>query len=356
MIGVTLQTLGNDIVLPKGTNICPAFYLSCKDIKKIPNVPLIWKCLKGHTFVESVSERIKNKLLCPICKEEKSNKHNIENKKAVQKTRKSINNNTATHTKISVGSNIKTVKDLINSKLSYRYLGKEWTGISATSTSRKKFNIESTDINSKELLFWKCSKGHKFCASPNLRIHEKSQCPICSNKSYTKGSEDTRKEVYIWRKWSNDLHSEEEIREQILAHPYYVCTAFLLNENRFRPEFMQEFLALSTFYLTDANYSKRMVQKVIKTMDFNLGIDKDASIKDIIVDSGAKSKLKKLSKEDHSKKDENLVSMVIDSDIVPHLAFETFFSSQNNIPIELFNKYKPLLKPTFFAQSKSEVD
>lgn len=70
-------------------------------------------------------------------------------------------------------------------------------------------NPKSFKINSNKKVWWKCSLGHEWYASPNARHGGKSGCPICGNKKVLQGFNDlSTTHPRLVEEWNYDRNGE----------------------------------------------------------------------------------------------------------------------------------------------------
>lgn len=107
-----------------------------------------WKCKNGHCWKAQIASRTRNGRGCPFCAGQK----------------------------VIVG-----VNDLATC---YPDLAKEWN-------YEKNGELSPRDVMAKsgKKIWWKCSRGHEWCVSPNMRIFEHTGCPMCSKEFKTSFAE-----------------------------------------------------------------------------------------------------------------------------------------------------------------------
>lgn len=97
-----------------------------------------WKCTEGHIWEQVVKERVRQKIGCPVC--------------ANQKVLVGFNDLLTVHPSLAIEAN-------------------GWDPSAVT-------------FSSKQVREWKCSKGHIWRTSVSQRTRHKSNCPKCSHDNY----------------------------------------------------------------------------------------------------------------------------------------------------------------------------
>ena len=103
-------------------------------------------------------------------------------------------------------------------------LAKQWDY--SKNGSIKPENITS---GSSKKIWWKCDKGHSFCATPSTRTRMNTGCPYCSNKKVLKGYNDlltVEPELALdWDYENNDCNPDEVCAGtgKILGWKCHVC-------------------------------------------------------------------------------------------------------------------------------------
>ena len=107
-----------------------------------------WRCKKGHSWKAVIASRARG-CSCPVC--------------ANRIILPGFNDLATTHPALAAEWNEEKNGDLTPQKISYGYDKKVW---------------------------WRCSLGHEWKASPSSRIHMAAGCPICSGYAVQKGYND----------------------------------------------------------------------------------------------------------------------------------------------------------------------
>lgn len=125
-------------------------YIDINKIQYGSHIKISWKCEQGHIYYQNPLSRIRGRG-CPYC----SSKYITYEKSLLH----FCNTDKTKGPKLMV----------------------EWQGYD------EKFNkadIDKVFVNSNKKYLWKCSKGHKFLATINLRVSNGTDCPYC-NKAGT---------------------------------------------------------------------------------------------------------------------------------------------------------------------------
>lgn len=124
-----------------------------------------WRCAKGHSYRSAVKSRTQE-TGCPVC--------------AGQKVLSGFNDLTSLHPQ----------------------LAEQW--------DRKKngaLTPETVSAYSNRRVWWRCDKGHSFCAVIAHRVNRESDCPYCTNRKVLPGFNDLEsKEPVVASQWHPTLN------------------------------------------------------------------------------------------------------------------------------------------------------
>ena len=145
-----------------------------------------WKCEKGHSYQMTPANKCHHGSGCPIC------------------SGKQI---------LSGFNDLKTRNPEI---------AKDWD-------YDKNYPLQADEVSpfSNKKYWWICSEGHSYCASPNNRISNKSNCPYCSGKKVMAGYNDlvtTNKDIIKY--WDFSLNKDidpEQISAGSLKKVWWIC-------------------------------------------------------------------------------------------------------------------------------------
>jgi hypothetical protein len=160
-----------------------------------------WKCKNNHKWVASPFQRTVNNVDCPICNsvgfkyKELFNEWNVEKNKSLSPFDLSCGSGRRVWWKCDQGhewitavvnrtggtgcpycSGVKVTETTSLSSL-FPHLSNEWN-------YEKNGEITPDHVmpSSNKKLWWKCSRGHEWDATPNSRTSKNNGCPYCSNK------------------------------------------------------------------------------------------------------------------------------------------------------------------------------
>ena len=125
-----------------------------------------WRCKKGHSWQAAAVSRIRNRTECPVCAGKKV---------------------------ISGENDLATV---------FPQLAAQWDA-----EKNGSLTPENVSPNSNRRVWWKCEKGHAYCAVIAYRAQSSSGCPYCTNRKVLAGFNDLATlEPAVAKEWHPTLN------------------------------------------------------------------------------------------------------------------------------------------------------
>lgn len=126
------------------------------EVARASNKKFKWICSKGHEWISAIQTRTSNKSGCPYCF-------------------KNSQSEIASKAKLSEKNSLKTWC-LSNGSFG-KQLMSEWVG---DCENGKHYKIDEVARASGKKFKWKCSKGHEWLTTVNIRTYQKQGCPYCN--------------------------------------------------------------------------------------------------------------------------------------------------------------------------------